>query len=117
MNKKFSSEDVGVIGSYASFYGFLLVATILAYRQIFDYLSGLLKKGLSISVVDSLFLILIIIFGVFFLVLPTIPIVRTISSNFREKNLRLAWTLIFIIVVYDFALAFQLIYAYVDVIK
>lgn len=117
MKKKFSSEDIGIIGSYASFYGFLLVATVLAYRQIFDSVSGLLKEGFDIAVVDYFFLILIIMFGALFLVLPTIPISRTIIANFKEKNKRLAWTLIFIIIVYDFALIFQLIYTYVDFTK
>ncbi|MGC9435937.1 MAG: hypothetical protein ACP5C4_07650 [Methanomicrobiales archaeon] len=30
----FAPGEVGIMGSYASFFGFLLIATILSYRQI-----------------------------------------------------------------------------------
>ncbi|MFC1846410.1 hypothetical protein ACFLYM_03210, partial [Chloroflexota bacterium] len=55
-----------------------------------------------------------VIFGLIFVVVPSIPIVRDITVDFKEKNRRMAWMLIFLVLVYDFALFFQLIHYYLD---
>ena len=110
----FSQEAIGTIGSYSSFFGFLLIATILAYRQIFDIVFDLAQNklpGLSIYLV---FTTMIVLFALVFVVLPSIPIIKEIAVNFKEKNRRMAWWLILIIFVYDFAIFFQLIYSYLD---
>jgi len=110
----FPQKAIGTLGSYSSFLGFLLFATILAYRQIFDHVFDLAQKGLPSSLIYPVFVIVMVISTLIFIVVPSIPIVKEITVKFREKNRRMAWMLIFLVFVYDIALTFQFIYAYLD---
>ena len=109
-----SQEEVGTIGSYSSFLALLLVATVLAYREIFDTIVDLAQNGLPISLVYLVFAVMMVVFIFVFVLLPSIPIVRDIRISLKINNRRLGWLLIFVIVVYDFAILFQLIHAYID---
>ena len=117
MEKKqafFSQKAIGTIGSYSSFFGFLLIATILAYRHILDNVFDLVQKGLPGSLVYPVFTLLMVVFALIFMVIPSVPIVREIAVHAKEKNRGMAWTLIFLVFVYDLALIFQVIYTYLD---
>lgn len=114
MKRFFSKEDIGSIGSYASLFGFLLIATILAYREIFDFIVDLAQNRIQGATVNLLFVLMMVIFGLIFVIIPTIPIISDIIVDFKNKNRRMAWMLIFMVLVYDFALFFQLIHYYVD---
>ena len=113
--KHFSREELAIIGSYSSFFGFLLIATILAYRHIFDYILNLMEQKLPVFLIDISFIGMIIIFAVLFLVIPSSIIIRDIRAEFHSKNSKLAWVLIFLISIYDFALISQFIYTYLSV--
>lgn len=112
--KFFSSGDIGIIGSYSSFLALLTIATILAFRHIFDYIIELLVKGTSASSIEAAFIVVIIFFGLIFIVLPSIPIITSIARAFRDRNRWLATTLIFIYCVYVFAIISQFIYTLLD---
>ena len=114
MKRFFSKEEIGTIGSYSSLFGCLLIATILAYREIFDVVFGLAQNRLASASINLVFVLMMGIFGLIFVVIPSIPIVRDITVDFKDKNRRMAWMLIFLVFVYDFALFFQLIHYYLD---
>ena len=63
----------------------LLIATVLAYRSIIEYIVDLVIGGSPDTTVDIVFLVLIIVFGVFFIVIPAIPLVTSIVRAFKEK--------------------------------
>ncbi|MDY6794982.1 MAG: hypothetical protein SWK76_06845 [Actinomycetota bacterium] len=112
--KVFSSKDIGILGSYSSFLALLLVATILAYRNIFDYMVELFVEGVGISTIEVIFIILIIAAGLAFLVLPSIPIIMSTGRAFKESNHALAWMLIFILGIYIFAVISQFAYTLLE---
>ncbi len=109
--KFFSKDDIGIIGSYSSFLALLLVATILGFRKFFEFL---IERPESSA--DNWFLVLIIVLGLLFVVIPSIPITVSIIRGFRERNYWLACFLIFITCVYLFAVASQFIYTLVDLL-
>ena len=109
-----SSEEIGMIGSYSSFLGLLLIATILGYRHIFDTVFDLAKGGLPTSLTYLVFTIMMVIFALLFIVLPSIPIVKDTTAMFKKNNRRMAWMLVFLLCVYNVALVAQLIYTYLD---
>ena len=110
----FGQGAIGTIGSYSSFFAFLLIASILAYRQIFDLVIDFAQSGLSNLLVDLAFVVMMVIFVGIFIAVPAIPTIKEITANFREKNRRMAWMLIFVTSIYEFALFFQLVYLYLD---
>lgn len=114
-NKPFvPREGVGVIGSYSSFFGLLLIATVLVYREIFYNVFDLVQKGLPSELVNLTFIATIVIFAVVFVAIPFVPTIKEIAAAFKDGNRRMAWMLVFIICIYGFALLFQLVYAYLE---
>ena len=109
-----SSEEVAILGSYASFFGFLLIATLLSYRQIFLSIGEALLQGhpewniwISFSAMAAVFILV-------FVAIPTYPAIRSIYSAWKEKRQRLAAMLTFLLLVYDVVLIFQLVHAYIE---
>ncbi|MBU1670026.1 MAG: hypothetical protein KKF41_09880 [Actinobacteria bacterium] len=109
-DRMFSVEDVGVIGSYSSFLALLLIATLLAYRHIFDYGLELLRKGESGAGVAVAVYLLLAVFDLLFIVVPAIPIASSTRRAFQRRRRPLGLVLIFISTVYVFALSSQFIY-------
>jgi hypothetical protein len=110
----FGQGAIGTIGSYSSLFAFLLVASVLAYRNIFDLVIDFAQRGLPSLLVDLTFVMMMVIFVGIFIAVPAIPTTKEISANFKEKNRRMAWMLILLATTYEFALFFQLIYFYLD---
>ncbi len=110
----FGQGAIGTIGSYSSFFAFLLIGSILAYREIFDLVIDFAQSGLSNLLVDLAFVVMMVIFVGIFIAVPAIPTIKEITANFREKNRRMGWMLIFLTSIYEFALFFQLVYLYLD---
>jgi len=110
--KFFSREDVGIIGSFSSFLALLLVATILAFRSFIEYLIEA-----PASSAENWFLFMIIVIGVFFVAIPSIPIIASIVRNFKKRNYWLASFLIFITLVYFFSITYQFAYTLIDQLK
>lgn len=106
MNK----EDMGIIGSFSSFLALMLIATVLAFRHVLDYVLDEISRGTPPKTVEVLFYVMIAAIGVVFVVLPSIPLVTSTIRALREKNLKLAWSLVFIGCVYVFAVVSQFIY-------
>lgn len=107
--KFFSREDIGLIGSYSSFLALLLVATILAFRSFVEYL-----LEAPTTQAEHWFLLMIIVIGVVFVVIPSIPIITSIVRGFKSRRYWLSSFLIFILVVYFFAITFQFGYTLID---
>jgi uncharacterized membrane protein len=105
----FSKDDIGIIGSYSSFLALLLVATILAFRSFVEYLIELPAAS-----AEHWFIVMIIVIGVVFVVMPSIPIITSIVRGFKKRNYWLSFFLIFILVVYFFAVTFQFGYTLID---
>lgn len=110
--KFFSKEDISIIGSFSSFLALLLVATILAFRSFVDYMI----EAPSASA-ENWFFAMIIITGVIFLLIPSIPIVASIFRSFKSRNYWLASFLVFITLVYLFAITYQFTYTLIDKLK
>ncbi len=108
----FSSGEVGVIGSYASFFGFLLIATILSYRQIVLILIELLRTGLPDADVTFVTVVMMLLFTLVFVVIPAYPVLLDIRSHLRGRNTNVALMLIFLVLIYTIALVFQLFHVY-----
>ena len=122
MNKKtgfseklsFDGEDTGIIGSYSSFFGLLLIATILSYKTIFaagfDFIyngSGMVDAQMAVVLMFAAFLIV-------FVVIPSVPLISEIVNKIREKRWYLAFMLVFLLLIYSVALVFQFIHSYLD---
>lgn len=108
--RRLTKEDIGVIGSYSSFLALLLIATVLAFRHIFNYVINLYFTGASSTLLTVVFTSLIVAVGVAFIVIPSLPLLLSIRRAFRVKNHWLAWVLIFICLVYIFAIISQFVY-------
>ena len=111
-----SREDIGIVGSYSSFFGLLLIATILSYRSIFylvieNFMTHIPPYYDYLAIIMSL-----TIFAVIFVVIPAIPVSSDIYQNFRAKNYRLVFMLIFLVLIYVVALLFQMIHVHNDVV-
>jgi len=109
-------EELGLVGSYSSFFGLLLIATILSYKSIFyliieNFLTHIPPYYDYTAVIMSL-----TIFTLIFVVIPAIPVVSDIYENFRGKNYRLMVMLVFVVLIYVIALLFQMIHVHNDVI-
>jgi len=109
-----SIEEIAIVGSYASFLGFLLIATLLSYKEIFMTLADALQQGHPEWDILITFLLMAMIFFLIFVAVPTYPLLRTIYSAWTEKKWRLATMLIFLIIVYDIVLIFQMVHAYIE---
>ncbi|MDN7024274.1 hypothetical protein FGU65_05105 [Methanoculleus sp. FWC-SCC1] len=108
----FSAGEVGVVGSYASFFGFLLIATILSYRQIILMLIELLRNGLPDTDITLATVVMMLLFAVVFVVVPAYPVLRDIRSHLQAGNANLALMLVFLVIIYTIALVFQLFHVY-----
>jgi len=109
--------ETGVFGSYCSFFAFMLVATLLVLRTIFENLTALiLMHGGSSSSEMMLaeIIVLFLLFRYFFIVVPTFLVVKEILYRFSLQSRRIAYVLIFALVVYDVTLAFQIIHSFID---
>jgi len=103
-----------MIGSYSSFLALLLVATLLAFRNIFDYGLGLLRDGESPMVVMVTVYLLLGLCDLLFIVVPGVPMVISIRRAFRNGNRALGITLSFIGLVYLFAITAQFVYMAIE---
>jgi len=122
MNKKagflnkssLDKEDIGIIGSYSSFFGLLLIATILSYKTIFaagfEFLYGgsdLLNAQMTVFLMFTIFLLV-------FVAIPALPLFSELIHNFRERKWYLMFMLIFLLLIYGVALVFQFMHSYFD---
>ena len=107
-------DHLGAVGSYASFFGCLLIATILAFDEIFRAIYDLLQKRISDGYVDLVVLVLLTVFAVLFVVFPSIPVVVDIRAHLRRGDRRTGLLLIFLTLIYDFALCAQMVSSYAD---
>lgn len=113
-DRMFSSEDISIIGSYSSFLALLLIATLLAFRYVFDYGLELLREGESTAAVKGTIYLLLFLCDLLFVVVPGIPLVISIRRAFRERNRALGLVLVFISAVYVFALSAQFFYMVIE---
>jgi hypothetical protein len=108
----FSPGEVGIIGSYSSFFGFLLIATILSYRHIILTLIELVRTGLPDADITRVAVALMLIFTLLFVVIPAYPILMDIRQYMRQGETKLSGMLIFLMLIYTIALIFQLFSVY-----
>ncbi|UUX91157.1 hypothetical protein [Methanoplanus endosymbiosus] len=115
-SKNFSldKEDIGIVGSYSSFFGLLLIATILSYKTIFaagfEFLYGgsdLIGARMSVFLMFAIFLIV-------FVAIPAVPLISEIIHGVRDKKWYLVLMLIFLLLIYAVALVFQFVHSYFD---
>jgi len=109
--------ETGVFGSYCSFFAFMLVATLLVLRTIFENLTALILMNAGSSSSEMMLaeiIVLFLLFSVFFIVVPTFLVVKEILYRFSLQSRRIAYVLIFALIVYDVTLAFQIIHSFID---
>jgi len=109
--------ETGVFGSYCSFFAFMLVATLLVLRTIFENLTALILMNAGSSSSEMMLaeiIALFLLFSVFFIVVPTFLVVKEILYRFSLQSRRIAYVLIFALIVYDVTLAFQIIHSFID---
>ena len=107
-------DQLGAVGSYASFFGCLLIATVLAFQEIFSAAHDLVQRRAPATYTELVAVVLLLGFAVLFVVLPSIPVVVDIAAYFRRGERRTAVMLVFIALIYDFALCVQLTSAYTE---
>jgi len=107
-------DHLGAVGSYASFFGLILIATVLAYQEIFSAAADLVQRNAPDTYVELVVVLLLLVFAAVFVVLPNIPVAVDIAAHFRSGERRTALMLIFITLIYDFALCIQLTSAYTE---
>lgn len=105
-------EELGLIGSYSSFFGLLLIATILSYRSIFYLIIENFIARIPPYFDYMAIIVSVIFFALLFIIIPAIPISSDICENIREKNFRVAIMLIFLVLIYTIALLFQIIHVH-----
>ncbi|MBN1432637.1 MAG: hypothetical protein JW931_07660 [Methanomicrobiaceae archaeon] len=108
-------EELSLVGSYSSFFGLLLIATILSYRSIYyfvleNFIIRIPPYYDYLAIIASL-----TIFGLIFLIIPAVPISSDILENFRKRNFRLMLMLTFVVLIYVIALLFQMVHVHIDV--
>jgi len=111
----FSPEEDSIIGSYSSFFGFLLILTILSYRHIILTVIDMVHTGLPDADIIRIAIAMMLIFTLIFIVIPAYPILAEIRLYLRGRGKKLAWMLIFLFLLYTVALIFQLISVYQEV--
>ncbi|NMB78340.1 MAG: hypothetical protein GYA23_04525 [Methanomicrobiales archaeon] len=65
-----SPEEDSIIGSYSSFFGFLLILTILSYRHIMLALVDMVHTGLPDMDIVRIAIVMILIFTLVFIIIP-----------------------------------------------
>ncbi len=115
--KRFSPEDIGIIGSYSSFLALLLVATVLVYRTIVEYAIDLVVRNEPEGYIVFMVYLLLILSEVIFAVLPMIPLVISIRRAIKDRNHWLYLTLIYISLVYLFSINAQFLILLIDMNK
>lgn len=101
-------EEIGIIGSYSSFFGLLLIATMLSYKSIFYFIIENLMKGFPAEYYYPVIIFAFVLFAVVFIVIPAVPISIDIWENAKKRNYQLLFMLSFIVIIYCIALFFQM---------
>lgn len=91
----YSREEVGIIGSYSSFFGFLLIATILSFRHIVLTLIELVHTGWPDADIMRVSVMLLLLFTLVFVIIPAYPILLDIRYHQRRGETKFVWMLIF----------------------
>jgi hypothetical protein len=122
MNKKagflkkfyFDGEDTGIIGSYSSFFGLLLIATILSYKTIFAAGFDFIYNDSGIGNAQTAVILMFAVFLIVFVAIPSVPLISEIVNGIREKRWYLVFMLVFLLLIYSVALVFQFVHSYFD---
>ena len=112
--KRLTRDDISLIGSYASFLGLLLIATLLDIRYTFEELIAPNAAGAPGTANDAVAKISLLLFGLAFLVIPFIPIATSITKAFRESRRFLAFILIYILLIYMLVIIYQYFFTLLD---
>ena len=107
-------EDIATIGSYSSFFGLLLIATVLSYKSIFYFVIENLMNGVPPDYNYPVIIFAFIVFGIVFIVIPAVPISIEIWKNAKTRNYQLLSMLVFLVSIYCIALFFQMAQVYYD---
>ena len=113
-HKRLTQAEIGLIGSYASFLGLLLIATLLDIRYFFDELIGTNTAEAPGSTAGIVAIVSLLLFGLAFLVIPFIPIATSITKAFRESRRFLAFILIYILLIYMLVIIYQYFFTLLD---
>ena len=117
MKFKLSREDIGIIGSYSSFFALLLIATILSYRSILYFIIENFITGLPPHYNYPAIIISFLIFGSIFIAVPAIPVSFDIYDNAKNRKYKLMLMLIFLVLIYAVALFFQIVQVYYEIME
>ncbi|MBN2735097.1 MAG: hypothetical protein JXQ82_09615 [Methanomicrobiaceae archaeon] len=113
---KLSHEEMGIVGAYSSFFGLLLIATILSYRSILFFTIENLITQIPEQFNYSAIVFSFVVFGIIFILIPALPVSFDIYENAVKKNFKLMCMLLFLIIIYAAALIFQMFQAYLEMI-
>ena len=69
----FSAQEAGIIGSYSSFLGLMLIATVFAFREIFFIVYELTQDKMSSALVILVYIILMLVFALILALLGSPP--------------------------------------------
>jgi hypothetical protein len=112
--KRLTRDDISLIGSYASFLGLLLIATLLDIRYTFEELIAPNAAGAPGTANDAVAIISLLLFGLTFLLIPFIPIAHSIVGAFREGHRYLALILTYMLFIYIVVIIYQYFFETLD---
>lgn len=112
VTKQLSTQQIQIVGSYSSFYGLLLVATFIFYRNLFETTVNMLQRNVPETHVIIYFYIIITIFILMFFIFPNIVIMVNVINAHKTHKGKFVWLLIYIALIYNLTAIVQFVYAY-----
>lgn len=112
VTKQLDTKQIQIIGSYSSFYGLLLIATLIFYRNLFETTVSMLQRNVPETHVIIYFYIILTIFILMFFIFPNIVIIVNIINAYKHHKGKFVWLLIYITLIYNLTAIVQFIYAY-----